>query len=351
MQQLQDDNSEVPCGLGRRIWRVIPKVPGADTQSQLRDLEMPNEYRKVLARGFAKILDERATATMRAYQHAFLSKRNISNANVELAEAYHKAVDQDSLRFWLLLDCSKGYNLLSWNWLKRVLMRARLPDGLLIAIENMVRHGSAVILKFLTHTCRPLCLRSGLAQGCPLSCVLYVLAVDPFLQYVGEQIAGVGSVIGFCDDWNVECATVQAVSEVQAAGEEFEQASGQRFNRMKSKILPTRVLQACEAAAVRGRWRDCPIVTVAKVLGLWIGHGFDASQLGVEIEAKYYERMRLLRMLTASWAARIVMLNVFLRSLWSYMNRHQWLPHTLRARVERRDLDFVTRILTLPADS
>ena len=54
--------------------------------SQLRDLEMPNEHRKVLARAYAKVLDEAALRSLRDVQHVFLSKRNITNANVAIAE-------------------------------------------------------------------------------------------------------------------------------------------------------------------------------------------------------------------------------------------------------------------------
>ena len=352
MQQLQDVSAAIPLSLGERVWKVIPKVPGADRQNLVRDLELPNGHRKVLARAFAKILDEQATRTISNCQHAFLSQRNISNANVELAEAYYRGVDRAMLRYWLLLDCTKGHNLLSWRWLRRVLTGAGLNDGLMLAIDRMVQHGSAVILVHLTRTSRPLFLRSGLAQGCPLSCVLYVLVVDPFLDYLSRHVDGVGSVIGFCDDWNVECESLHVVWNVQEIAGEFEQASGQRFNRTKSKVLPTRDLQYHEEQGLTQgltvRWRDCRIVSAAKVLGLWLGYGFHLGQLGLEIEAQYYERMRTLRMLTASWAARVVLLNVFLRSLWSYVNRHHLLSQALRSRVERHDLDFVTRMTYFP---
>ena len=30
----------------------------------------------------------------------------------------------------LLLDCSKGYNYLSWDWVERCLQATELPDGI-----------------------------------------------------------------------------------------------------------------------------------------------------------------------------------------------------------------------------
>ena len=70
-EELQHNNADVPNSLGERLWVTMPKVPGADRQSQLLDLEMPNEHRKVIARAYAKVLDEQAGMTMACYQQAF----------------------------------------------------------------------------------------------------------------------------------------------------------------------------------------------------------------------------------------------------------------------------------------
>ena len=277
-------------------------------------------------------------------QQAFIRNRDISNANVAIAEGYFRGVERKLLRFWLLLDCTKGYNYLSWNWLERVLARAGLPEGLLRAVLRLVKDGNSVILKFLNHTCNPLPLHSGVAQGCPLSCLLYVIAVDPFLEYVATRIPDVGIVAGFCDDWTVECLTCVALHAVQAAGEEFEQASGQLFNRSKSKVLPTAGLDQHTAQTILIRWHSCPIVSVAKILGLWIGYAYSPRDLGQETERKYCSRMNALSGVPSTWAGKIVMLNVFLRSLWSYVNRHVLIPTEVRLRVERRDLDFLTKV-------
>ena len=44
--------------LGLKKWVVIPKTEGANTVGKLRDLELGNEVRKVLARIVLKVLDE-----------------------------------------------------------------------------------------------------------------------------------------------------------------------------------------------------------------------------------------------------------------------------------------------------
>ncbi len=346
-EELQRNEVELFSSLGERIWKVIPKTPGADTQAQLRDLEMPNEHRKVLARLYAIVLDEQASKTMTNIQQAFLKSRNITNANVALGEGYYAAVDKQELRYWLLMDCTHGYNYLSWQWRERALRKAGLPDAIRRAVLRLVQHCNSVVLLFRTHTCAPLQLFSGLAQGCPLSCILYVLAVDPFLEYIAS-IPDIGIVIGFCDDWSAECRTASSLKAVQAAGEEFELCSGQSLNRIKTKILPTRRLTQLEVSDALQRWPGCPIVARAKVLGLWHGYDYKANEIGQEVEAKYYKRISLLRPLPSSFAAKIVMLNVFMRSLWSYLGRHLMIPLTLRKRIEDCDSRFLSGVQYFP---
>ncbi len=342
-EELQEQDAAIPASFGERIWKVIPKTRGANLLSQMRDLEMPNEHRKVLARAYAIVIDEEAAKTMTHIQQAFLRSRNISHANIALGEGYFSAVDKSEFRYWMLMDCTKGYNYLSWTWLWRILSRAGLPADVMLAVQRLVQHGSAVILIFRTHTCAPLALNSGLAQGCPLNCVLYVLAVDPFLEFL-QSIDGVGLVIAFCDDWNAECLTADAPHAVQEAGGEFEMCSGQSFNRVKSKILPTRPLTSVETAIVLGKLPACPIVSRAKILGLWLGYDYRPAEVGQEVEARYYTRMALLRMLPTSFVTRIVLLNVFLRSLWSYVNRHVSIPIPIGKRVEGADMKFLSKV-------
>ena len=65
----------------------------------IRDLELPNEHRKVLARVFSKLIGEKATQIMPKIQQAFLPGRDISEANVAVQEAYYRAAERGLLKF------------------------------------------------------------------------------------------------------------------------------------------------------------------------------------------------------------------------------------------------------------
>lgn len=108
MIDLQRPDVVAPLSLGQRLWRGVPKVPGADQIHQVRDLELPNEHRKILARGLFRLLDEQAALSVSTAQQAFLRGREISCANAAIAEAYYSAVDRRVLEWFLLLDCTMG---------------------------------------------------------------------------------------------------------------------------------------------------------------------------------------------------------------------------------------------------
>ena len=65
---------------GFKTWTVVPKVEGANAIDKLRDLELGNEVRKVLARMLFKVLDEVCQHESQGLCHAqqaFVTGRDI----------------------------------------------------------------------------------------------------------------------------------------------------------------------------------------------------------------------------------------------------------------------------------
>ena len=338
LAELQAEECEVPASLGQRIGKVMPKIPGANTVSQIRDLELPNEHRKILARALAKVVGEVATDTMTGIQQAFLPKRDIADANIAAQEAYYRAVERNRLKFWLLLDCSKGYNNMSWKWVRAVMRAAHLPDGIFRATMRIMECSSEVIFIFDRLVCAPVVLSTGLPQGCPLSCILYVLAVDGMLEYVSRK-EGVDLVIAFCDDWSLECEDTATVQRVQRIIRRFERSSGQKVNTNKSKILPTLPVDERTVDQLQEYWPDCPVNSNAKILGLYLGYSLTAEDYYNEVESRYISRQNKLKLIPMSMPMRILVLNTFVRSLLSYVGRFVLLPPHQTGRI--RGVRFV----------
>ena len=105
---------------------------------KLRDLEVYNETRKILARMMNKILDEVFQTQIHAVQQAFIKHRDILVNNVRMHATFRNHIrnhqGDSEILLVLLLDCSKGCKLMSWSWIDLCLERSRIPPSL----RNMI---------------------------------------------------------------------------------------------------------------------------------------------------------------------------------------------------------------------
>ena len=158
-----------------RKWTEVPKVSGVCGPEKLRDLEMVNECRKVLARMVNTLLDEVCQHQIHAAQQAFLKNRDILVNNIRMHSVYRDWIqehpgEEGELLLLLLLDCTKRYNLLSWQWLERVLRASGLPDSLRQIILSLVPGEARLVLNGHEHG--GVEFLAGTAQGCASSCFL-----------------------------------------------------------------------------------------------------------------------------------------------------------------------------------
>ena len=119
----------------------------------------------------------------------------------------------------------------------------------------------------------PLYLASGLTQGCPASCMLYIIGVDPLLSSL-QQTPLISGVPGFVDDWSMGCHGLPAIPAVSNLIHDFEQASGQQINRGKSDDERASCLAILNS--------DIRISSRERVVGVFIG-------IHVSIHDQYYK--------------------------------------------------------------
>ena len=135
--------------LGTKMWMVVPKVAGANHVEKLRDLELGNEIRKVIARMFFLVLDEvccHPESGLCQAQQAFVKGCEILRNTTMMLRTFWDAaevaqqVTPDLLPvplLLLLLDCSKGYNNMDHGWIRRCLEKANTPPPILNIVEAL----------------------------------------------------------------------------------------------------------------------------------------------------------------------------------------------------------------------
>ena len=237
------DHMRTCLGFKKRI--VLPKIEGANTIDKLRDLELGNQVRKVLARMLFKVLEEVCQHESHGLCHAqqaFVTRRDIIRNTTMVCRnfwtAHEEAAEGADLYLLLALDCSKGYSRMDHSWLQRCLRQASTPPEILAIVESLIINVPVLILDGVEFA--PLVLASGVS--------------------------------GFVDDWSMGCHGLPAISAVSNLIHDFEQASGQQINRGKSALISARQLSDDERASCLAFWNsDIHISSRERVLGVFIG--------------------------------------------------------------------------------
>ena len=176
--------------------------------------------------------------------------------------------------------------------------------------------------------------------------MLYIIGVDPLLSSL-QQTPRISGVSGFVDDWSMGCHGMLAISAVSNLIHRFEQASGQQINRGKSALIPARQLSDAERASCLAVWNsNIRISSCERVLGVFIGiHASIHDQYNnavnkYDMALSVFGRVRT----SLSLAMRVFVVNIFMFTLFSYPNRHFFMPRVLLQEIERKVLRFLTPI-------
>ena len=128
-------------------------------------------------------------------------------------------------------------------------------------------------------------------QGCPLSLLLYVLALEPLLRRLRAERGSSGSVrakiSAFADDITVSVSSRLDILVVKMAVERYEKVAGAKVNFDKSEGLRLGAWTGSVPLPGPFRWSDGPV----RILGVWFGPGLQLKRNWLEVRAKVDAKM------------------------------------------------------------
>ena len=137
-------------------------------------------------------------------------------------------------------------------------------------------------------------IERSVQQGCPLSPLLYVLALKPLLRRLrnegtspalrGVPFAGrlTARVSAFADDITVFVSHRLDIKVVKEAVVEYEQIAGAKVNFDKSEGLRLGAWRGSNTLPGPFRWSDGPV----RILGVWFGPDLQLERNWSEVQAK-----------------------------------------------------------------
>ncbi|KAM0791963.1 hypothetical protein ACM66B_000466 [Microbotryomycetes sp. NB124-2] len=186
-------------------------------------------------------------------QHGFMKGRQSSDAGTHLRLLVEEGVRRPAQDAALLsLDQASAYDLVDHDWIFEVFRafgaRDRFIDLLKLVYDKRTFKSRYILNGFLSD---PVTIKCGLGQGDPLSCSVWSVTFQPFLDaLVRRQIAvpmrdrndlklsQTFSYLAFADDTVLLAAGARVFDRIDELARDWRLATNGRFNTDKTEVLP-----------------------------------------------------------------------------------------------------------------
>ena len=252
-----------------------------------RPITLLNTELKILARVLANRLQLVISDLIGPEQNYAVKGRSIRD-NLHLVRQILEGIKDDTKAALINLDQSKAFDRVDHRFLAAVLETAGFKPVFCKWISILV------VVQVNWRCSEAFAIERSVRQGCPLSPLLYVLALDPLLRRLRDggarpALRGIlqsGSVrakiSAFADDITVfvlRCRDIVAVKEAVAR---YGKVASAKVNFDKSEGLRLGAWRGSVPLPEPFRWSDGPV----RFLGVWLGPGLHLERNWLEVRAK-----------------------------------------------------------------
>ena len=268
---------------GRHIWEGL---------DDYRPITLLNTELKILARVLANRL-QRVISDLIGPEQTFAVKRRSIQDNLHLIREVLEGIEDDTEAALISLDQSKAIDRVDHWFLASVLETAGFKPEFRRWI-SMMYHNPQAVVQMKGRRSRVFAIERSVRQGCPLSPLLYVLALEPLLRRLRDErkspslrgIPFVGSlaarVSAFADDITVFVSRRLDIKTVKEAVVEYERIAGAKVNFDKSEGLRLVAWRGSNTLPGPFRWSDGPI----PILGVWFWPNLQLERNWSEVQTK-----------------------------------------------------------------
>jgi len=168
---------------------LIPKINNPEFVNQFRPISLCNTIYKVVSKVVVERLKEYIPCLVSPFQTGFVPGRSIHENIVVAQELVHSMNKMTGKKgyFVIKVDLAKAYDMISWDFISRILSEINFPEALINVIihsvtnvESNVKWNGAREDYF-----RP---QRGIRQGEPISPYLFVLCMDKLSHMILHEV-------------------------------------------------------------------------------------------------------------------------------------------------------------------
>ena len=228
--------NNVPPSFELAVIKLIEKKHNVYDIGNFRPISLINTDQKVLSHVIAHRLKSVLDVLIGPHQTAHLSNRNINSSLLKLQTFATGMSKREGI---IALDFNKAFDKVNRKYMMEMINRLPIDCQTKNIIEKMYENTVAIInikgifsKSFKTET--------GVRQGCPMSALMFNLAIEPPIQTI-EQSKLIKSSqkvksIAFADDISI-CMNLQSIGSLTGILNRFAQISGLTVNVEKCKVL------------------------------------------------------------------------------------------------------------------
>lgn len=262
----------------RGIIVLIPKTRTPKRPEEFRPISLLCTDYKIIMRLCAARLTSALPDILGQEQTCGVQGKSIIHGIQALRDVQLLITIRRMVAAFLNIDLDKAFDRVNHKYLLAVMRHYKFPRA---AVEwvQMIQTGATSRIQLNGFLSPPIAIHSSVRQGCPLSMLLFTIAIEPLCRLLSSKLQGlkisnhVFKLNAYADDITCLIQSQKELKDVSTALELFQHASNLRANVQKTSFLCL-CPAANNATLVQGRFR--PVDSV-KLLGIYFLS--DATQM------------------------------------------------------------------------
>ena len=318
-----------PDGFNYGLLYLLPKK-GTYTPDDTRPLSVTNSDNRILAKILAYVMVPACQTILHPAQKGFIPGRDGSEHIIQLNEAFYGPIESGVGNYHCLqIDTRRAFDSVDHGFIIAVLRRAGFPEWIVNSVKGLL-HGVMVTPFFGVRQDVWISILRGVKQGCCLSPLLFAICYDPLLESLGKHCPNI-DLHAFADDLNMGATRRNLFVAAIFHFDRFKAASGLEQNIDKSGLYSSRSIPGTlsdydwiQESGILSDWKGPCGLRVGKCftyLGVLYGRYVTTHDIfwpavlkAVGRLLKYHTVLR-----SMSYAKRVLTVNVFILSLFSYL--------------------------------